>query len=177
MSTRAFCRLCRSVQPLEEVGEGDQAKFWCETCGYPVVTGDAKQGAIPRRPPTILCIDDDPLVLSVCYDALAEQGYRVLTAADGPAGIEKAKKERPDLILLDILMPGMNGLEACRGLRAEPTLAGTLIVLLTSLKDPKLAARGRQAGAAFTMRKPLGPGLIVSSVGQILGRKPRPRPL
>lgn len=178
MTSEAFCRLCRSVQSLEEIREGEnQSKFWCQTCGYPVEVKEAKWEATPLRPPTILCIDDDRLVLSVCYDGLTEQGYEVLTATDGHAGIDTAKKERPDLILLDVLMPGIDGLEVCRWLRAESTLSGTPIVLLTALDDPGLDAKGRQAGANLTMRKPFGPGLIVSNVDKVLGRKPRPRPL
>ena len=98
MSAKAFCRLCQSVQPLEEILEGNQSKFWCQTCGYPVEAREAKREAIPPRPPTILCIDDDRLVLSVCYDGLTEQGYGVLTATDGQAGIDTAKKDelQPD---------------------------------------------------------------------------------
>ena len=177
MNAKAFCRLCRSVQPLEEIREGNQPKFWCQACGYPVESGEKNREATPPRPPTILCIDDDRLVLSVCYDGLTEQGYGVLTATDGQAGIDTAKKERPDLILLDVLMPGMDGLEVCRCLRGEPTLRDIPILLLTALNDPELDAKGRQAGANLTMRKPFGPGLIVSNVDKVLGRKPRPRPL
>jgi len=178
VSSKAFCRLCRSVQPLEEIREGEnQPKLWCETCGYPVEAGVAKREAVSPRPPTILCIDDDRLVLSVCYDGLTEQGYAVLTATDGQAGIDTAKKERPDLILLDVLMPGIDGLEVCRWLRADPALRQIPIVLLTALNDPGLDAKGRQAGATLTMRKPFGPGLIVSNVDKVLGRKPRPRAL
>ena len=178
MSSKAFCRLCRSVQPLEEIPEeGDRSKFWCQTCGYPVEAREAKEETAPPRSPTILCIDDDRLVLSVCYDGLTEQGYGVLTATNGQSGIDTAKKERPDLILLDVLMPGIDGFEVCRWLRAEPALRDTPIVLLTALSDPGLDAKGRQAGANFTMRKPFGPGLIVSNVDKLLGRKPRPRPL
>jgi CheY-like chemotaxis protein len=142
-----------------------------------VESGEKNREATPPRPPTILCIDDDRLVLSVCYDGLTEQGYGVLTATDGQAGIDTAKKERPDLILLDVLMPGMDGLEVCRCLRGEPTLRDIPILLLTALNDPELDAKGRQAGANLTMRKPFGPGLIVSNVDKALGRKPRPRPL
>jgi CheY-like chemotaxis protein len=178
VSSKAFCRLCRSVQPLEEnQEEGVQPTLWCQTCGYPVEVREANREAIPPRPPTILCIDDDRLVLSVCYDGLTEQGYGVLTATDGHTGIDMAKHERPDLILLDVLMPGIDGLEVCRWLRGEPALKETPIVLLTALNDPGLDAKGRQAGANLTMRKPFGPGLIVSNVDKVLGRKPRPRPL
>jgi CheY-like chemotaxis protein len=127
--------------------------------------------------PTILCIDDDHLVLSVCAEALVEHGYRVLTATDGPAGIATATRERPDLILLDVIMPGMDGLVVCRRLRAEPTHAATPIILLTSLNHPEVVAEGHLAGATLTMRKPNGPGTVVSVVDQALGRKPRPTTL
>jgi CheY-like chemotaxis protein len=170
-----FCRSCQSIQPLEKTQEGDTAKFWCEMCGYPVELGDAKGEAVVSRRPTILYIDDDGLALSTCNDALTAHGYRVLLAPDGPAGIEIARMERPDLILLDVLMPGMDGIEVCRRLRAEPTLAGVPIILLTALKHPGVAPEGRQAGATLTIRKTYGPESIVSSVDKALGRKPKPR--
>jgi len=175
MTSMAFCRCCRSVQPLEPSPEGAGVAGWCQTCGYPVAAGIAAPGAPPPGPPTVLLIDDDRLVLSVCYDALSEHGYRVLTATDGPTGLATATRERPDLILLDVIMPGMDGLAVCRRLRAEPTLTATPIILLTSLSHPEVAAEGRQAGATLTMRKPYGPELIASTVDQALGRKPRPR--
>jgi CheY-like chemotaxis protein len=175
MIRMAFCRCCRSVQPLEPNPEGAAVAGWCEACGYPVAAGAPPAGAPPPGPPTVLCIDDDRLVLSVCYDALTEHGYRVLTAADGPAGLAAAREAPPDLILLDVIMPGMDGLEVCRQLRAAPGLAATPIILLTALTHPEVVTEGREAGATLTMRKPYGPELIASTVDQALGRKPRPR--
>jgi CheY-like chemotaxis protein len=98
------------------------------------------------RRTTILWIDDDRLLLSVCGEAFERSGYRVLAVSDGPAGIVLAMREHPDLILLDVMMVGMNGLEVCERLRAEPALAETPIVLLTVLDDPGVAIGARRRG-------------------------------
>lgn len=63
MSRSAYCLNCRSVHPLGEVQEGDQPRFWCYTCGHPVEADQLEEGTSPVRPPTVLCIDDDQLVL------------------------------------------------------------------------------------------------------------------
>jgi CheY-like chemotaxis protein len=127
--------------------------------------------------PTILCIDDDPLVLGVCTMALENRGYRVVMATQGRAGIAIAQKERPALILLDVMMPGMDGFEVCRHLRDDPTLRHTPIILMTAMKEPELDAKGAEAGATLSIRKPFDPEQIVNTVDQALGWKPRPDPL
>lgn len=124
--------------------------------------------------PTILCIDDDRLVLGVCTGALEARGYRVVMATHGRAGIEAAKKERPDLILLDIMMPDMDGFEVCGCLRADPDLRHTPIVLLTAMNKPDLENKGADAGATLTLRKPFSPDQIVQTVEELLRRKARP---
>lgn len=159
------------MQPLGEYQDEGQSGLWCATCRNPIESSYIERPAARPRPFTILCIDDDRIVLSYCSDALERQGFRTLVANDGPAGIDAAKRERPDLILLDVMMPGMNGLEACRRLRAEPTIRDTPIILLTASDDPDLGTKGRQAGATATMRKPFGLGNIISAVEQALGRK------
>jgi len=169
-----FCPHCRSMQPLGEYQEGDQPALWCQTCGTPIEGAPGARRAAPPRPSTILCIDDDQIVLSVYSDALERHGFRTLVASDGPAGIALAKQERPDLILLDVMLPGMGGFEICRRLRAEPGLRDTPIILLTASTDPDLDSKGREAGATSTLRKPFGPATIVSTVEQVLGRKAAP---
>jgi CheY-like chemotaxis protein len=124
--------------------------------------------------PTILCIDDDRLVLGVCTSALEAHGYRVVMATHGHAGIAIAQKERPDLILLDIMMPGMDGFEVCKQLRTDPALRRTPIVLMTAMTLPDLEAKGLEAGATLSIRKPFNPEQVVSTVEQLLGRKGRP---
>ncbi|MFB3817543.1 MAG: response regulator [Candidatus Methylomirabilales bacterium] len=161
MTRAAFCPACGATQPLTD-------ELWCKACGGPM---EESAAPAPDAPPlTILCIDDDRLLLSLCCDALEREGYRTLIATDGLSGIETARAARPDLILLDVIMPEMDGLETCRRLRAVPALRTTPIVLLTASPDLKLDAEGRAAGATLTLRKPFGPGLIVSSIRQILER-------
>jgi CheY-like chemotaxis protein len=173
----AFCRSCQSVELLEVSSEAASVRFWCQTCGYPIADPDTARAAPHAGLPTVLCIDDDRLVLGVCTEALIEQGYRVLTATDGPAGLTTAKQELPDLILLDVIMPGMDGLSVCRQLRADPRFTATPIILLTSLTHPEVVSEGHLAGATLILRKPNGPGSIVSAVDRALGRKPRPASL
>jgi DNA-binding response OmpR family regulator len=121
---------------------------------------------------TVLWIDDDQLLLAIGTDALAQRGYRVLTAPDGAAGMALAHREHPDLILLDVIMPSMYGLEVCQQLRADPALQTTPIILLTVLGDPSVVGLGAKAGATLTMQKPRGVELICQMIEQVLGRVP-----
>jgi CheY-like chemotaxis protein len=171
MTRIEFCPYCKSSQP-EQDGEKDLPEGFCQVCGYPL---KAEPGAVAAfRPATILWIDDDQLLLSFCCHALNQHGYRTLVAADGPSGIETAKTERPDLIILDVVMPGMDGIEVCRRLRADPATKDTPIILLTAFHGPKLSLKGRQAGATSTIRKPFGPEHIINAIGKILGPKAPP---
>jgi DNA-binding response OmpR family regulator len=138
-------------------------------CGTPLMP----ERALRLRPTTILWIDDDRLLLSVCTDPFERYGYRVLPASDGATGIDLAKQERPDLILLDVVMFGMDGLEVCQRLRAEPELAETPIVLLTVLDDAGVRDRGRELGATAIWCKPFGPEQLLEKVSKLLGPTPR----
>jgi CheY-like chemotaxis protein len=131
-----------------------------------------EQAAASRQ--TILYIDDDRLLLTLCCDVLDDSGYRTIIATDGPSGIETAKTARPDLILLDVMMPGMDGYEVCRRLRADPALRDTPIILLTAMQDLHLDAKGQEAGATLTLRKDFGSTGIISTLEQMLSRKPGP---
>ncbi len=170
MSRTGMCPNCGSVQFIGEVREENKPRFWCLTCGSTVQAAHAEGETAAMPLHTILCVDDDRLVLSICQDALQDQGYRVLTATDGLAGIEIAKQSRPELILLDLLMPGMDGFEVCELLRADPDLREIPIILLTAMNIPDLESKGAEVGASFSMRKPFGPELIVSTVEQVLGQ-------
>jgi CheY-like chemotaxis protein len=124
--------------------------------------------------PTVLYIDDDRFLLTLCCDVLEGHGYRTLIATDGPSGIETAKEGRPDVILLDVLMPGMDGLEVCRHLRAVPDLRDTPIILLTARQELKLDAEGLDAGATLTLRKGFGSAELLSTIDRLLGRNSEP---
>jgi CheY-like chemotaxis protein len=170
VTTTAFCPYCFSTQPVGEYLVGGQRKFRCASCGSPVEVVHPVGEAAPASLPRVLCIDDDRLLLGLFSDALAARGFQTLFATDGPSGIAKAKQERPDLILLDLMMPRMNGFEVCRQLRADPTLKDTPIIILTAVEDPSLDLKGRQVGATLSLRKPFGPADLVSTIQRVLGR-------
>jgi CheY-like chemotaxis protein len=146
MSLTVNCPYCQLPQNLPE-NPPATGEVYCSTCGVP----------LPRaavRPATVLWIDDDPLLLGLCVGVLEKHGYRVLTAPDGAQGIAVAHAARPDVILLDVLMPTMNGIEVCRQLRTDATLHDTPIILLTALNDPGARPMGAKVGATATFRKP-----------------------
>ncbi len=124
--------------------------------------------------PTILCIDDDPLVLLFLRGFLEPRGYRTLTVEDGLQGLELACRERPDVILLDLMLHGPSGFDICRKLRAADALRTTPIILLTVMGDPRIAITAEEAGATLTLHKPAEPETIVSTIEQVLGQKERP---
>jgi CheY-like chemotaxis protein len=99
------------------------------------------------QPKKILLVDDSPETLSFFATLLEQGGYRVVSAHSGPEGIVAAKRERPDLIMLDIEMPDLSGLSVCSILRADPLFECTPIILLTSREDEEMIARGIVTGA------------------------------
>jgi CheY-like chemotaxis protein len=101
----------------------------------------------------ILCVDDDALILQMLGDVLRLRGYTVVTAPDGEAGLEAAARERPDLILLDVMMPGIDGFEVCRLLKADAALKDIPIVILTAMSDTQVSARAFEAGAVLALQK------------------------
>jgi CheY-like chemotaxis protein len=121
--------------------------------------------------PTVLYIDDDRLLLTLCCDLLELHGYRTLLATDGPTGIETAKAGHPDVILLDLVMPGMDGLAVCRHLRTLPDLRMTPIILFTAQQDSRLDTQAADAGATLTLRKEFGSLELLHTIARLLGRK------
>ncbi len=119
----------------------------------------------------ILYVDDDRLLLKLCCDVLESHGFRTIIATDGAMAIETAREARPDLILLDVMMPGMDGLQVCRQLRADPLLQKTPVVLLTSLQDLGLEAKGRKAGADGILRKEFSSLEIINTIREILAKR------
>ena len=114
----------------------------------PAVAGGATAGSAG----TVLVIDDDPAARALTHRLLSREGYRVIEAADGPAGLRLAKEHRPDLITLDVLMPGMDGWAVLSALKADPDLAATPVILQTILEDRNL---GFALGAAEYLTKPI----------------------
>ncbi len=167
-----YCPYCHTVQPLEG-SEEDYPVFRCPTCGCPLESADSSKGLRAIKPPTVLWIDDDRLLLSLASDALERRGVRTRIATGGMEGIAAAQEERPDLILLDVMMPQMTGLEVCKRLRAEPALDGTPIILLTALESAGLGDAARKLGASAAMRKPFDLAQLVSTIEHVLGQPAR----
>ena len=137
-------------------------------------TPHAPEARKPPTRPTVLCIDDDPLVLHFYREFLDRHGYRVLTATEGLRGLDLAQRERPDVILLDVMLRGLSGFDICRKLRAVPTLQTTPILLITVWDQPSVPETGRAAGATLTLRKPADPETILTALAEVLSQRPPP---
>jgi len=118
-------------------------------------------------PDLILIIEDEPRIARVARDYLEKHGYRTLIAADGPTGLAAARRESPDLVLLDLLLPGMDGREVCRWLRAESAVP---IIMLTALAEESDQIVGLELGADDYITKPFSPNVLVARVRAALRR-------
>ena len=111
----------------------------------------------------ILVIDDDPDQRRLIERVLTASGYRVLTAIDGQAGVAAAESHRPDLIVLDVMMPRLNGYQTCRALRQSSRTASTPILILTTKQEPADEFWATQVGANEFLTKPVDvPGLLAA---------------
>ena len=99
-----------------------------------------------RNPPRILIVDDNPTNVKVLQTRLVADGYEIVTAGDGEEALTVAREHVPDLILLDVMMPKLDGFEVCRRLRADPKVPFTPIILVTAMSDPKNVIEGLEAG-------------------------------
>jgi len=117
--------------------------------------------------PTVLVADDEPPILELVRFTLEDEQVRVVEATSGPAALEVARRERPDLIFLDVHMPGLDGFEVCRQLRADPALAGARIVMLTAAGQERERRRGREAGADDYLTKPFSPLALFALVREL----------
>ncbi len=122
--------------------------------------------------PTVLIVDDEPAILELVRFTLEDDRVRVLEASDGRAALDIARAERPALILLDVRMPYLDGVEVCRQLRADATLRTTRIVMLTAADQEADRARGLAAGADEYLSKPFSPLALLALVRSILPEVP-----
>lgn len=118
----------------------------------------------------ILLVDDEPDILELVGYHLRREGYTVFTAPDGEQGIEIAARETPSLIILDVMMPGMDGMETCERLRQIPRLKDTLVVFLTALAEDYSMMAGYEAGADDYITKPVKPKVLMSKIRALLRR-------
>ncbi|MDQ8006431.1 MAG: response regulator transcription factor [Pedobacter sp.] len=118
----------------------------------------------------ILIVDDEPDILELIEYNLKKEGYQVFLASNGQDGINVAKKVQPDLIILDIMMPKMDGIEACRLMRAIPEFKNTFMVFLTARSEEYSEIAGFNVGADDYIAKPIKPRALVSRINAILRR-------
>jgi DNA-binding response OmpR family regulator len=121
-----------------------------------------------RKPPQILIVDDNPTNLDILQARLAVHGYVILTARDGEQAVNVAKERQPDLILLDVMMPKMDGIEVCQHLKGDPTLPFVPIIMITAKADSKDVVAGLEAGADEYLTKPVDQQALVARVKSML---------
>lgn len=123
----------------------------------------------PRRR-SILIADDEPDILEIISFNLKKEGYDILTAENGNQAIQKAVDFRPDLIILDMMMPGKSGLEVCKLLRIKPEFKETIIIFLTAMNDETTEVSGLETGADDYITKPISPKVLISRINALFRR-------
>ena len=118
----------------------------------------------------ILLVDDEPDILEFMEYNLKKEGYQTYTAKNGQEAIEKASIEKPNLIILDIMMPVMDGIEACRSIRSNPELNNTMIAFLTARNEDYSQIAGFDVGADDYISKPIKPRVLISRIKALLRR-------
>ena len=118
----------------------------------------------------VLIADDEPDILEIISYNLLKEGYRVETAKDGIDALDKISTFKPDLVILDIMMPKMNGVEVCKIMRSKHEYNDTLIIFLTALSDESSQIKGLETGADDYISKPISPKVLISRVNAIFRR-------
>ena len=127
----------------------------------------AKANTLPK----ILLVDDEPDILEFLKYSIEKEDFVVYTASNGKEGVAEALKHQPQLILLDVMMPGMDGIETCQALRESPKLKDTVIAFLTARSEDYSQIAGFEAGADDYISKPVKPKVLVSRIKALLCRK------
>ena len=118
----------------------------------------------------VLIVDDEKDILEFLSYNLEKEGFIVHTALNGKSAIEKAKKYKPDLIILDVMMPEMDGITTCQEIRSIPEISNTLILFLTARSEEYSELAGFDAGADDYVAKPIKPKLLISRIKALLKR-------
>jgi two-component system alkaline phosphatase synthesis response regulator PhoP len=118
----------------------------------------------------ILLVDDEPDILEILSYNLSAEGYTISTACNGVEAVKKAKKHQPHLIIMDVMMPEMDGIEACEKIRTLPELKNTIITFLTARGEDYSQVAGFEAGADDYITKPIKPKVLVSKIKSLLRR-------
>ena len=120
------------------------------------------------QPKTILFIDDNPVDRALIERILSKYHFRVLLAEDGPSGLQMAQYEKLDLILLDILLPGISGIELCKKLKKDPLTRDIPVIFYTSLETPKNLINYASYGARDYLQKSMAPEELVVAIKRVL---------
>jgi len=132
------------------------------------------KGSNKNMPPKILIVDDEPDIIEFIKYLLDREDYLVETATNGSEAIQIAKSFKPDLILMDVMMPIMDGIEACRQIKLAPESKGVFIVFLTARSEEYSEIAGFEAGADDYINKPVKPRVLLSRIKAILKRGKNP---
>jgi len=177
-----------SVTAESELGKGSQFTItlpWAGLADRTPPSSDAAQAPTPQpsltkeppaadEQPLILLAEDNEITLNILFDLLRSRSFRVVVARNGEEAIERARETHPALIVMDIQMPGMDGLEATRRIRAEAELDGIPIIALTALAMPNDRERCLAAGANDYMSKPLSLGRLARAIDHQLAKSRMP---
>jgi len=125
-----------------------------------------------NRRPRVLIVDDEPNIVLSLQFLLSREGYEIDIARDGESALEIAARTPPDLVVLDLMLPGLDGYEVCRRLRASPATAATKIVVVTARAREAERVRGLEEGADAYVTKPFSTRELIATVGSFLGRAP-----
>ncbi len=123
-------------------------------------------------PARILAVDDSPTVLEMITQILESGGYSVLTAVDGAEALDTARAERPDLILLDVMLPKLDGYRVCRLLKFDQNYRDIPIIMLTAKAEDQAMATGIRTGADQYLTKPVDPDTLLSAIAAELAEAP-----
>ena len=124
--------------------------------------------------PKILAVDDEPMVLAVLRKRLEFAGYEVVTAENGMEALRKARAENPDLVILDLILPGLNGYQICTMLKRDQNFARTPVIILSSRSQERDVSEGMKAGADAYLTKPYESEELLAKVKTLLEQRPEP---
>jgi DNA-binding response OmpR family regulator len=125
---------------------------------------------VTNVPTKILITEDEQELCQLLKASMENAGYEVVTANNGREAVERVKAEAPDVVLMDVMMPEMNGFEAMRALKDNPSTAHIPVVMLTGLDDDANTTKGWQMGTSLYLKKPFVPGQFISYIELILDR-------
>ncbi len=131
---------------------------------------ETPKGVLSNKTRKVLIADDEPDILEILKYNLSSEGYEVITARDGDEALEKARRHRPDLVVLDVMMPKKTGVEVCQLLRAQAGFKETLIIFLTAISDEATQIKGLETGADDYISKPISPKVFMSRVNALFRR-------